>query len=131
MIIVGRRAVYQSRKSTKHKRDDFYTRSYIDRPPRQRLSTSAIPVRVHGANRRRRQEGETMFSIQQKRDIADKIQALLCATKHPELPEGEISFQLHVDGAEDWSYCDIRNNGAVLNPSVNPHNELQDRKHGT
>lgn len=66
-----------------------------------------------------------MFSVQQKRDIADAVQKILCATKHPELPsEGEVSFNLHVDGAESWSWADIRNNGAVSDPGVNPHNEL-------
>lgn len=67
-----------------------------------------------------------MFSLQQKRDISDAIQRVLRATKHPELPadEGEISFLLHVDGAESWSWADIKNNGAVGDPGINPHNEL-------
>ena len=67
-----------------------------------------------------------MFSLRQKREIADKIQHVLRDTNHPELPEGEISFFLHVQGAEAWSWADIRNNGAVTNPGINPHNELQD-----
>lgn len=67
-----------------------------------------------------------MFSVRQKREIADAVQGILRATNHPELPEGEISFHLHVDGAESWSWADIRNNGAVPNPGVNPHNEAQD-----
>ena len=66
-----------------------------------------------------------MFSVQQKRDISDAVQKVLQDTKHPELPEGEVNFHLHVDGAEGWSWADIRNNGAVTNPSVNPHNEAQ------
>jgi hypothetical protein len=41
-----------------------------------------------------------MFSVAQKREIANRIQQLLRETNHPELPEGEISFLLHVDGAE-------------------------------
>ena len=67
-----------------------------------------------------------MFSIQQKRDIADAVQRILQATHHPELPpdSGEISFNLHVDGAAAWSFADIRNNGAVGAPDMNPHNEL-------
>jgi len=65
-----------------------------------------------------------MFSVRQKRDIADKVQAILRETNHPELPKGEIKFLLHVDGAESWSWADIRNNGEVLNPGINPHNEL-------
>lgn len=67
-----------------------------------------------------------MFSTRQKREIADAVQAILRATNHPELPIGEIQFSLHVDGAEFWSWTDIRNNGAVSNPGVNPHNEMQD-----
>lgn len=65
-----------------------------------------------------------MFSVQQKRDISAAVQQIIRATAHPELPTtGEVSFLLHVDGAESWSWADIKNNGAVLNPSVNPHNE--------
>lgn len=66
-----------------------------------------------------------MFSVQQKRDISDAVQKILRDTRHPELPVGEISFHLHVAGAEDWSWADIKNNGAVVNPSVNPWNEKQ------
>lgn len=69
-----------------------------------------------------------MFSVKQKREIADKVQKILQDTKHPELPEGEINFALHVDGAESWSWADIRNNGVVVNPSVNLWNESQDTK---
>ena len=69
-----------------------------------------------------------MFSLQQKRDISDSIQRILKETKHPELPEGEINFSLHVDGAESWSWADIRNNGSVTSPGINPWNESQDNK---
>ena len=68
-----------------------------------------------------------MFSVRQKREISDKIQRALRDTDHPELPQGEISFLLHVDGAESWSWADIRNNGFVKNPGVNPHNEMQEK----
>ncbi len=68
-----------------------------------------------------------MFSVREKREISAKIQSILRDTKHPELPEdGEISFQIHVDGLESWSWADIRNNGDVLPPSVNLHNESMD-----
>ena len=69
-----------------------------------------------------------MFSGRQKRDIAEAVEKILRETEHPELPTGEISFLLHVLGAESWSWADIRNNGAVLNPGINPHNEAQDLK---
>ncbi len=66
-----------------------------------------------------------MFSVDQKRDISDAVQKILRATKHPELPPtGEISFTLQVAGAEDWSFAAIKNNGAVGDPGINPHNEL-------
>lgn len=67
-----------------------------------------------------------MFSIKQKREISEAVQKILRGTNHPELPVGEISFHLHVDGAESWSWADIKNNGAVENPQVNPWNEQQD-----
>ena len=67
-----------------------------------------------------------MFSVRQKRKIADAVQKILRETNHPELPKGEIQFQLNVAGAESWSWAQIRNNGAITNPSVNPHNERQD-----
>jgi hypothetical protein len=70
--------------------------------------------------------GDTMFSVRQKREIADAVQRILRDTEHPELPTGEIQFQLHVDGAESWSWADIRNNGAVDQPGVNLWNESQD-----
>ena len=68
-----------------------------------------------------------MFSIRQKREISDAVQKILRDTAHPELPDGEIQFHLHVNGAEAWSWADIKNNGAVIKPSWNMHNELQDK----
>lgn len=65
-----------------------------------------------------------MFSVNQKRQISDAVQKILRDTGHPELPEGEIQFHLHVEGKESWSWADIKNNGAVANPDVNPWNEM-------
>jgi len=67
-----------------------------------------------------------MFSVRQKREIADAVQAVLRATHHPELPKGEIRFRLRVEGAKEWSWAEIVNNGAVAVPGVNPWNERQD-----
>ena len=67
-----------------------------------------------------------MFSVRQKREISDAVQAILRSTEHPELPEGEIKFSLHVRGAQAWSWADIYNNGSVNEPAVNPWNEAQD-----
>lgn len=69
-----------------------------------------------------------MFSVHEKRQIAETVQEILRATAHPELPQTEIQFSLHVDGAESWSWADISNNGAVTNPGVNPWNEMQAQK---
>ncbi len=68
-----------------------------------------------------------MFSVRQKQKISDAIQKILRNTDHPELPEGEIKFSIHVEGAESWSWADIKNNGACPNPSINLHNEAQDK----
>lgn len=67
-----------------------------------------------------------MFSVRQKREISDAIQKILRDTNHPELPEGEITFHLHVEGAETWSWANIKNNGSIDNPGINPWNESQD-----
>lgn len=67
-----------------------------------------------------------MFSVRQKRNIADQVQTILRATGHPELPDGEITFALHVCGAETWSWALIRNNRAVPVPHINQWNEEQD-----
>lgn len=67
-----------------------------------------------------------MFSVRQKREISDKIQKILRETDHPELPEDEISFNIHVNGKQEWSWADIQNNGAVLIPGIRQFNEDQD-----
>ena len=43
-----------------------------------------------------------MFSIRQKREIADAVHKILRATEHPELPPHpqEIQFELRVSGVE-------------------------------
>jgi len=69
-----------------------------------------------------------VFSVRQKREIADALQKILRDTQHPELPGAEIQFHLHVSGAASWSWADIRNNGAVDKPGVNPWNEVQDKE---
>lgn len=69
-----------------------------------------------------------MFSVRQKREISEAVQKILRSTNHPELPKGEIKFLLHIDGVESWSWADIRNNGAVTKPDINPWNESQDKE---
>lgn len=67
-----------------------------------------------------------MFSVQQKRDISTAVQKILRDTAHPELPppEREITFNLKVIGEEAWSWAEIKNNAAVTDPDMNPHNEI-------
>ena len=72
-----------------------------------------------------------MFSVREKREISDKVQKILRETNHPELPKDEeIKFSLHVEGAESRSWADIKNNGSVINPNINPWNEKQDINKG-
>jgi len=71
-----------------------------------------------------------MFSVAQKREIADVLQKHLRSLGHPELPDDEVSFDLHIEGKESWSWADIRNNGEVPNPNVNPFNEMQSNRTG-
>lgn len=68
-----------------------------------------------------------MFSVNQKRDISEKIQNILRETNHPELPEEEIQFEIRINGAESWSWACIKNNGAVTNPGINIWNEIQEK----
>ena len=57
-----------------------------------------------------------MFSPLLKQEISRAVQEILQNTQHPELPQGEVSFVLHVDGAEDWSWANIRNESARAVP---------------
>lgn len=68
-----------------------------------------------------------MFSVRQKREISDKIQNIIRATNHPELPKHNIEFEIRIKGAESWSWAVIKNNEAVKEPSVNLHNERMDK----
>jgi len=64
-----------------------------------------------------------LFSTKQKREISNAIQEVLRNTNHPELPHREIQFDIHIKGAENWSYAHITNNGSCVKPSVNEWNE--------
>ena len=59
-----------------------------------------------------------MFSPELKKEISDAVQEILQNTKHGELPIGEVNFLLHVDGAESWSWANIKNNGSVNESGV-------------
>jgi hypothetical protein len=53
-----------------------------------------------------------VFTLKTKQAIANAVQEILRQVKDDELPTGEVQFLLHVDGAEDWSWANIRNNNA-------------------
>jgi len=63
-------------------------------------------------------ERREMFSSDMKYMIAEQVQKILQETHHPELPDGQIQFLLHVDGAENWSWANIRNNGIIINDFI-------------
>lgn len=54
-----------------------------------------------------------MFSIKEKRQIADAIQRILRATENSELSDGEIPFHIYVDGFDHNSWANIYNNGVI------------------
>ena len=71
-----------------------------------------------------------MFSVEQKKHIANIIEKTLLDLKHPEMPEDKPNFSLHVDGKESWSYADIDPNWTYdenNKPTINPWNELNDK----
>ena len=65
-----------------------------------------------------------MFSRNEKQFIATKIEEIILGLDHPEMPKEKPAFKSHINGKESWSWADIRNNGAVETPSVNPFNEM-------
>ena len=50
--------------------------------------------------------GYIMFSMEQKRRIADAVERALFELNHPEMPTERPRFHLRVDGIEAWSYKD-------------------------
>lgn len=67
-----------------------------------------------------------MFSTKEKQYIAAEIEKLLVSLNHPEMPKVDPSFHLHVDGAEKWSWADIKPNWTFNEqpPNSNPFNEI-------
>ena len=71
-----------------------------------------------------------MFSVAEKRKIADVIEKTLLELNHPEMPDKKPLFKLHVSGKEDWSWADVEPNWVFDDGKpmgVNPFNE---RKRG-
>ncbi|HEB41535.1 MAG TPA: hypothetical protein ENI08_00765 [Candidatus Dependentiae bacterium] len=64
-----------------------------------------------------------MFSMQQKKELAEVIEKKILSFNHPEMPKEKPSFKLHVDGGFSWA--DIEPNWTFEDkePSINPFNE--------
>ena len=67
-----------------------------------------------------------MFSIAEKKKIAEAVEKVLLELRHPEMPETRANFRLHVNGKEDWSFADILPNWTfeAIPPKANPWNEV-------
>ena len=48
-----------------------------------------------------------MFSVAEKRWIAERVEELLLGLRHPEMPSERPFFRLHVEGKEGWSWANI------------------------
>lgn len=73
-----------------------------------------------------------MFSVEEKRKIAEAIEKLLLELDHPEMPKEKPKFKLHVDGKESWSWADIEPNWVFEDGKemgVNPFNEISREAH--
>jgi hypothetical protein len=51
-----------------------------------------------------------MFSLKEKAKIAAAVEKALLEIRHPEMPDSNPKFSLHVDGKESWSWADIEPN---------------------
>ena len=68
-----------------------------------------------------------MFSVAEKKKIAEEIEKLLLSFEHPEMPKQQPDFKIHINGKESWSWADIEPNWKYENksPRINPWNETQ------
>jgi hypothetical protein len=67
-----------------------------------------------------------MFSMAEKRHIAEVIEKILLDLKHPEMPTERPLFRLNVQGKECWSWAEIEPNWTFDKGSlqVNKWNEV-------
>jgi len=68
-----------------------------------------------------------MFSLEQKKQIADVVEKVILSFNHPEMPKEKPSFHLHIGGKESWSWADIDPNWTFdesNQPGINPWNEI-------
>lgn len=70
-----------------------------------------------------------MFSMAEKRKIADAVEKVILDLKHPEMPGEKPKFHLHIDGKEGWSFADIKPNWIFDDghekAGINPFNERE------
>lgn len=72
-----------------------------------------------------------MFSVAEKKKIAEGVEKILLELDHPEMPKEKPVFKLHVDGKESWSWADIEPNwkyGDDNPPNISPWNEVARKK---
>lgn len=53
-----------------------------------------------------------MFSIEEKKKIAEAVEKVILELNHPEMPKEKPTFTLHIKGKESWSWADIVPNWA-------------------
>lgn len=74
-----------------------------------------------------------MFSVKEKRKIADAIEKVLLELNHPEMPKEKPKFKIHVDGKESWSWADIEPNwlfdDCIKEVNINQFNEISRELH--
>jgi hypothetical protein len=69
-----------------------------------------------------------MFSLDQKKQIAAKVEETILSFNHPEMPTEKPDFTLNIKGKESWSWAEIKPNWTFNEsnqPGINPHNEAQ------
>ena len=59
-----------------------------------------------------------MFSLAEKKRIAEAVEKVLLEIAHPEMPTERPEFKLHVDGKKSWSRADIDPNWKYENESA-------------
>lgn len=65
-----------------------------------------------------------MFSVSEKRHLAEVIERAIRELNHPEMDNDNIRFHLHIDGKASWSWADIHENSLPVESTPNPWNEV-------
>lgn len=63
-----------------------------------------------------------MFSMEEKKLIAQKVEEILLSLNHPEMPTEKPKFTLNVKGAESWSWAEIEPNWVFEDGKKMGHN---------